>query len=280
MLAGSQARSSERYFPEVRALRKQQMHNPANTEQERNTSQLEYRFYLKALGATGLFVAVMILIWIVSGGPASEAAVRDSNFTRTSIAMTGSYLLQPRTRTPEPLLPQTGLETSEPGIAATITPLPSIAPTRTAFVVGTAVAEVPILTLTAPPGRLGTKASPVSPPPPTPILARDPSDFARWYFKRVWNERDYQELWEYYLTPGYKTNTGSGLYEDYVEWWDSVERVDVNDLHELQNNGSDAWVRVDLTFHMQDGRVVRNQIYHYDFRYDPHRGTWMFDSNG
>ena len=82
------------------------------------------------------------------------------------------------------------------------------------------------------------------------------------------------------MTPSYKANVGSGLFEDYVGWWNSVERVDVNNVYVLENNGSDAWVRVDLTFHMQDGRIVRNQIYDYDFLYDPGRGTWMFDSSG
>jgi len=79
------------------------------------------------------------------------------------------------------------------------------------------------------------------------------------------------------LTPSYKANVGSGLFEDYAGWWDSVERVDVNSVNVLQNNGLDASVGVNLTFHMKNGRVVQNQAYHYDFLYDPSRATWMFD---
>jgi hypothetical protein len=114
----------------------------------------------------------------------------------------------------------------------------------------------------------------------TPTVIQDPAEFARWYFTRVWNERDYQNLWDNYLTVSYKTNVGSGLFEDYVGWWDSVERVDVNAADVLENNGRDALVRVNLTFHMKDGRVVQNQVYDYDFLYDLSRGTWMFDSSG
>lgn len=95
----------------------------------------------------------------------------------------------------------------------------------------------------------------------------------------MWNERDYQNLWDNYLTTSYKTNVGSGLFADYVGWWDSVERVDVNAADVLQNNGADAWVRVNLTFRMRDGRVVENQSYEYDFLFDASRGTWMFDSS-
>jgi len=106
---------------------------------------------------------------------------------------------------------------------------------------------------------------------------QDPAGFARWYFTRVWNERDYQNLWDNYLTASYKANVGSGLFEDYVVWWDSVGRVDVNSVDVLENNGVDASARVNLTFHMKDGRVVQNQVYTYDFLNDPSRNTWMFD---
>jgi hypothetical protein len=94
----------------------------------------------------------------------------------------------------------------------------------------------------------------------------------------VWKERDYQNLWDNYLTVSFKANVGSGLFEDYVGWWNSVERVDVNSVDVIENNSRDAWVRVNLTFHMKDGRVVRDQIYDYDFLYDASRSTWMFDS--
>lgn len=120
--------------------------------------------------------------------------------------------------------------------------------------------------------------------PVTPLVpetgadeVQDPAEFARWYFTRVWRERDYANLWNNYLTTSYKANVGSGIFEDYVGWWDSVERVDVDSVDVIENNGTDAWVRVILTFHMKDGRVVPNQINDYDFWYDASRRTWMFD---
>jgi hypothetical protein len=261
---------------------------------------LDNRFYLQALGITGLFIGLMFLYWIVSGGPAREAAVGNANSTRTAIAMTGSYLLQPRTRTPAPVtttptsLPQPIL----PGSTSTIVSVPSptntsllaqfttpsspIAPSLTPIPTQTALAQVPVITMTSPSGQLGTKPPPGSPQLGTPIppIIQDPAEFARWYFTRVWNERDYQNLWDNYLTISYKANVGSGLMEDYVWWWNSVARVDVNSVDVLQNNGTDAWVRVNLTFHMQDGRVLQNQVYDYDFLYDPTRQTWMFDASG
>jgi hypothetical protein len=270
---------------------------------------VDNRFYLHALGITGLFVTLLILFWVASGGQAaSEAEVRNANNTRTAIAMTGSYLLQPRTRTPPPpmtltltALPQTrvpGATSTSPFmpsptntslLAQFNTPFSPVAPSLTSLPTQTALPQLPVFTPTVSPGQVGARATslfsqsatPTFPQPGTPIVnqIQDPAEFARWYFTRVWNERDYQNLWDNYLTVSYKTNVGSGLFEDYVWWWNSVERVDVHSVDVLQNNGTDAWVRVHLTFHMQDGRVVENQIYEYDFLYDPSRGIWMFDSS-
>jgi len=159
------------------------------------------------------------------------------------------------------------------------TPISSVVPAFTPFATQTAAAQIPIFTITASSGQIGTKAPPVLLQSATPSLIQSPAEFARWYFTRVWNERDYQNLWDNYLTLSYKANVGSGLFEDYVIWWDSVARVDVISADVLQNNGQDAWVRVNLTFYMQDGRVLQNQVYDYDFLYDPSRQTWMFDSS-
>ena len=256
---------------------------------------MDNRFYLQALGITGLFVSLLILIWIASGGPASEAEIRSANSTRTSIAMTGSYLLQPRTRTPSPFTSTSSSQTSLPSPTSTIlavpsatntslleqfsTPISSIAPSLTPIPTQTEATEIPVATVTVFPGHPNTKAPPLLAPLGTQSVLQEPDEFTRWYFTRVWNERDYQNLWDNYLTSSYKTNVGSGLFEDYAGWWDSVERVDVNSIDVLQNNRRDAWVRVNLTFHMKDGRVVQNQVYDYDLLNDPGRGTWMFDAS-
>ncbi|HET8671223.1 MAG TPA: hypothetical protein VFM05_11515 [Candidatus Saccharimonadales bacterium] len=272
---------------------------------------MDNRFYLQALGVTGLFVTLMILLWSASGGPASEAAVQNANNTRTAIAMTGSYLLQPRTSTPPSLsatptsLPPTislGSTSTVPSVPSATntsllaqlnTPISPVSASSTPFPTQTAVAQIPTTTTTVSTRRENTKAPPLSHQPTTPTaiqiipqsptsappVIQDPAEFARWYFTRVWNERDYQNLWDNYLSLSYKTNVGSGIFEDYVWWWNSVARVDVNSVDVLENNGRDARVRVNLTFHMQDGRVVQNQVYEYDFLYDPSRATWMFDAS-
>ena len=259
---------------------------------------MDNRFYLIALGITGVFIALLILIWIASGGKAaSDAEIRNADNTRTAIAMTGSYLLQPRTRTPRPSFatPTSVAQTSLPVSTSTIAALPSvtntslfpvfstptapIAPSLTPLPTQTAVAQVPVITITVPPGHPNTKSAPLLPPSGTQATVQDPAGFVRWYFTRVVTERDYQNLWDNYLTASFKTSVGSGLFDDYVWWWNTVQRVDINAIDVLQKDGQDAGVRVNLTFHMKDGRLVENQVYNYDLLYDPSRETWMFDAS-
>lgn len=154
-----------------------------------------------------------------------------------------------------------------PQVNATPTPVLVQVPTD-------AMTSVPSATLTVvstlPPRSTPSARQPVS-------GLNDPAGFVRWYFESVWKNRNYRDLWDNYLTATYKANVGSGLYEDYVGWWESVERVEVHSVDVLKNDGTEARIRVNATFHMQDGRVVTNQAYEYSLRYDASRATWMFD---
>lgn len=164
-----------------------------------------------------------------------------------------------------PIPPTSPANTSTPLPAQPIQPTPSIQPTQV-------VVNPPHLQPTRP-----TTPS-LTPQPQQPAIGlQDPGEFARWYFGAVWQERNYQDLWDNYLTQSFKTNVGSGSYEDYVTWWGSVERIDVHSVNVMRNDGSYAWVRVNVTFYMKDGRTISNQEYDYDLFYDASRGTWMFD---
>jgi hypothetical protein len=124
-----------------------------------------------------------------------------------------------------------------------------------------------------PPVAATTAAAPIIPQPGV----QSPEDFIRWYFNAVWQTRNYQNLWENYLTDNFKAKVGSGIFEDYAGWWNSVDRVDVNSVNVAQNDGTHAWIRVNINFHMKDGRDINNQEYEYSLLYDASRNTWMFD---
>jgi hypothetical protein len=145
-------------------------------------------------------------------------------------------------------------------------------------------------TAIAPPPAVATSAGRAQPtrvsrlPVPTPQQSgagiQDPEGFVRWYFGVIWQVRNYQDLWNIYLTPTFKTVVSPGGYTEYVAWWDSVQRVDVNSVNVIQNDGSHAVIRVNVTFTMKDGRIISNQEYDYDLLYDATRKTWMFDVHG
>jgi hypothetical protein len=178
-----------------------------------------------------------------------------------------------------PIVPQTGRVTQAAAPTVRVSPTPT-------FITMTPTIQFSLST--GIPTRIGVTRSPFTPTaatafqlvtstPAPPSGLQDPEGFVRWYFDTVWRQRNYQDLWSQYLTERYRANVGSGDFADYVGWWDSVERVDVQSVNVLQNDGVHAVVRVYAVFSMRDGRVVPSQAYDYDLFYDATRGTWMFD---
>ena len=185
-----------------------------------------------------------------------------------------------------PLAPQAGTGT-QPVILASPTPVvvtPIFTPTQPAPPAATAILSptptgifpLPATATTAPSLQPTQTLTPTTRQPRASGL-QDPEGFARWYFGAVWQGRNYQDLWDNYQTLSFRNRPGGGSYEDYVEWWRSVERVDVNSVEVIQNDGTHAWIRVNVSFTMRDDRVISNQEYDYKLLYDPGRGTWMFD---
>jgi hypothetical protein len=209
-------------------------------------------------------------------------AAQQTSFT-LNVCITGSHCSQvPVQLEPCALMPETGVGTPRATMPVNVLPtqVNTMIPTTSASSISTPMPTQPGL------ARSPFTATPVPPfqPVTTPLATaapstgqQDPAGFAQWYFAKVWGERNYQDLWNNYLTPSYKANVGSGVYEDYVAWWNSVERVEVDSVQVLENNGTQARIRVNAAFYMRDGRVVPSQPYEYDLLYDAARGTWMFD---
>jgi hypothetical protein len=189
-----------------------------------------------------------------------------------------------------PLAPQAGIARSPTPFV--LTPINNVVLPATLTYTSTAAAvPTPTIlaatgtqTVVAPPPVLATTpastghANPIRPGTQQPGFGlQDPGEFARWYFGAVWQSRNYQDLWENYLTPSFKTRSSAASYDEYMEWWSSVERVDIHSVTVIQNDGTHAWIHVIVTFTMKDGRVISNQEYDYDLLYDPVGKTWMFD---
>lgn len=105
----------------------------------------------------------------------------------------------------------------------------------------------------------------------------DPAEFLFWYFNAVWRERDYDFLWNNFMTASFQNHSGSGSVESYVDWGNRIERIDVNSIEILENNDDYAWVRIQLTFYLNDRKSPSNGSYDYTLIFDATRKIWVFD---
>ena len=127
-----------------------------------------------------------------------------------------------------------------------------------------------------PPTQPPATSAPTPRPTDKPALS-DPSDFAYWYFNSLWTDRDYQTIWNTYLTPSFQSHASPGGYKEFTDWWDSVNKIDINSIDVIENDGQSAWIRVNVTFYLKDGRTLNNRTYDYDLTYNNNKNTWMFD---
>ncbi|MFZ5903219.1 MAG: serine/threonine protein kinase [Chloroflexota bacterium] len=115
------------------------------------------------------------------------------------------------------------------------------------------------------------------PPTESPSLS-DPAEFARWYFNALWTDRNYEYLWNNFLTPSFQNHSTEGKgYSDYVSWWSSVQKIDLHLVEVIQNDGGHAWIRVTLTFYRFDAPTLDNRTYDYNLTYNSQSRLWMFD---
>lgn len=119
--------------------------------------------------------------------------------------------------------------------------------------------------------------------PPTAAPAWNPSypdQFIRYYYQHI-NARDYNTTWSL-LSDVFKfavNSTAEGGYGGYVDFWDTVQRVDINNVTIISQSSHAAQVLVDMVYNYKNGAVIRSQHYFQLYYYTP-RSTWMFDYSG
>ena len=102
--------------------------------------------------------------------------------------------------------------------------------------------------------------------------AISPRDFIEKHYSDL-NNRNYYSTWNY-LTAQFQNKSKS--FDDYKDWWDSVERTEIGQIQVLKQTSSTALLDVQLTYVMKTGKVYqdpRSRIY---LVWDEYANSWVF----
>jgi hypothetical protein len=116
---------------------------------------------------------------------------------------------------------------------------------------------------------------------PTNTIILTPSNsveqFIRTYFQAI-NSRNYENTWSL-LSDAFKASANSpenGGYQGYVDFWNSVDRVEVLEIRVLEQSNQSAKAFVVANYHYKNGVTTTGEQNFY-FVYDSSRNTWLFD---
>lgn len=103
--------------------------------------------------------------------------------------------------------------------------------------------------------------------------AISPRNFIEKHYSDL-NNRNYYSTWNY-LTAQFQNKSKS--FDDYKDWWDSVERIEIGRIQVLKQTSSAALLDVPLTYVMKTGKVYqdpRSRIY---LVWDKYANSWVFN---
>ena len=171
------------------------------------------------------------------------------------------------------ILSSGGAATSQARLNETLTPIATRTPFPT-FVVITAAAptQIPL------PGSVPALpfSTPVNNVPVSGVNTGDPADTVRAYYQMV-DQNRYDLTWPMLSDPfkqKFNCCAPNYNYTEYLDWWNSVDQIELADVHTVQQSGSQAAVYMDLRYHMKAGGVSNDRAYIH-LVYDPTMG-WLF----
>ena len=129
--------------------------------------------------------------------------------------------------------------------------------------------------ITATPIPTGTPLVPTSTMVLTPSNSVD--QFIHTYFQEI-NSRNYENTWSL-LSEAFKASRNSpqnGGYQGYVDFWNTVDRVEILEIKILEQSSQSAKVFVVANYHYNNGVTTTGEQNFY-FIYDFARNTWLFD---
>jgi hypothetical protein len=127
----------------------------------------------------------------------------------------------------------------------------------------------------APQSPFPVPSRPTSPEPEisqTNVNRPDPIEFISNHYASL-NSGSYDNTWA-----SLSSNFSSSLsYSDYTDWWDSVSEIQLNNITVISQDGDTARVKADLTYVMNDGRIVKDKKPFINLVWDSNSESWLID---
>ncbi|BAY85470.1 serine/threonine protein kinase [Calothrix parasitica NIES-267] len=96
------------------------------------------------------------------------------------------------------------------------------------------------------------------------------------YYSTI-NNRDYAASWNQ-LTPKFQREKSNNRYSEYTNWWNQVQRVEIETAKIITSTSNTATVEVQLKYHMKAGRVVPN-AHSFKLVWNQEQKNWKFDDS-
>jgi len=110
-------------------------------------------------------------------------------------------------------------------------------------------------------------------------IGSDPEQFMRDYFEII-NNREYELSWSR-LSENFHDNIykRGGYQEAYIDWWNTVEKIEILDATIKSQNETEAEVFIIGRYYYKSGTITTSKGITYRLIKDPTMNTWLIDPN-
>ncbi len=91
------------------------------------------------------------------------------------------------------------------------------------------------------------------------------------------NNRQYEKTWKR-LSAEFKTQQVPNGYSEYLEWWNSVRRIDLARVTQLKSSGQQAIIDADMQYIMKNGQIIKDSKRYIYLVYEPKSDSWQIDN--
>ncbi len=96
------------------------------------------------------------------------------------------------------------------------------------------------------------------------------------YYQTI-NDRNYSTSWNQ-LTSKFQRNKSNNSYSEYIDWWNKVQRVEVERANTLSTTSNTATVEAQMKYYLKSGRVI-SDAQRFKLIWNATQQNWNFDDS-